>query len=176
MYLKTGNGQYDIQLGLHTVDASQYLFSAINNLTDTRTFSIDTDGNAYFAGELRATSGTLDSITANNFSLNTGTISGDVSFAGTVTMTAEGLIASFSNLSTDLGTLTTKVSTVEQTAEGITSEVSSIRDVTGTLTTKVSTIEQTARWFVSNGNGSRIRLTQPTPEQVQPTAKRRVLN
>ena len=56
-----------------------------------------------------------------------------------------------SNLSTDIGTLTTKVSTVELTAEGLTAEVSSVRDNVsgldtdiGTLTTKVSTVELTA--------------------------------
>lgn len=84
LYLKTGNGQYDIQLGLHPVGATQYLFSAINNSTNTRTFSIDANGNAYFKGNIEATSGTLNSITANNFNLNTGTISGNVSFYGDI--------------------------------------------------------------------------------------------
>ena len=54
-----------------------------------------------------------------------------------VTVTAEGLTTSVSNLDNE-------VSTVKQTAQGLTSEVSSLSTDIGSLTTEVSTVKQTA--------------------------------
>ena len=93
LYLKTGNGAYDIQLGLHPIGATQYLFSAINNSTNTRTFSIDANGNAYFSGTLNAASGSF----AGDISAATGTFSGNIQIGylssnyGQITINSQGL-------------------------------------------------------------------------------------
>ena len=92
LYLKTGSGAYDIQLGSHTISSVEYLFSAINNTTDTRTFSIDANGNAYFAGELKAATGTF----SGSLNAASGTFSGSLSAAsGTFTGDISGASGTF---------------------------------------------------------------------------------
>lgn len=61
LYLKTGAGIYDIQLGSHTIGTTDYLFSAIKNTDNSVIFSINEDGEAYFKGNIEA-NGTLTSI------------------------------------------------------------------------------------------------------------------
>ena len=94
LYLKTGAGVYDVQLGLHTIGATNYLFSAMNNITNARTFSIDENGNAYFNGSINATSGYFSGeINATSGYFNgeinarSGTISGDLTVTGTLAST-----------------------------------------------------------------------------------------
>lgn len=64
----------------------QYLFSAINNSTNARTFSIDKNGNAYFAGELSAATGTFSGTLSGNYIsgayIDGGTISGTLITGG----------------------------------------------------------------------------------------------
>ncbi len=52
LYLKTGNGAYDIQLGAHPIGSSPttYLFSAKRNSDDALMFYIDGEGSAMFKG------------------------------------------------------------------------------------------------------------------------------
>ena len=76
-------------------------------------------------------------------------------------MTAEGLITSFSNLSTDVGSLTTEVSTVKQTASSLSATVTQVQNTANSASstassayTKAQSVELTVDGFtVTNAQG-----------------------
>ncbi len=60
----TAAGEYAVTMGAHTLNAKQYALSVA--LGTTVLFGCTVDGNAAFAGELEAATGTLNSVTANS--------------------------------------------------------------------------------------------------------------